>query len=128
MLPSGLGGMGSAQPVAIRMVGAVGLVVEADPAKLERSAGRGDIQPVANLDDAIAALWAKMQHEFHDRTAGLIADLGELRPGLSPGDAIDIAWVLTSVRTYLMLVHDRGWSTQRYETWLFEALRRELLG
>ena len=55
VLTSGLGGMGSAQPVAIRMAGAVGLVVEADPAKLERSAGRGDVQLVANLDDAIAA-------------------------------------------------------------------------
>ena len=88
----------------------------------------GVIETAASTDGAIAELWARMQREFHDRTAGLIADLGELRPGLSPDDAIDIAWVLTSVRTYLMLVHERGWSPQRYETWVFEALRRELLG
>ena len=85
------------------------------------------IETAAAVDDTIAALWAKMQREFHDRMAGLVADLGELRPGLSPDDAIDIAWVLTSTKTYLMLVHDRGWSAPRYETWLFEALRRELL-
>jgi urocanate hydratase len=55
VLTAGLGGMGSAQPIAIRMAGAVGLVVEADPVKLERSAGRGDVQVVASLDDAVAA-------------------------------------------------------------------------
>ncbi|MCF6093780.1 urocanate hydratase [Microaerobacter geothermalis] len=37
ILTSGLGGMGSAQPIAIKMNGGVSLVVEVDPAKVERS-------------------------------------------------------------------------------------------
>jgi urocanate hydratase len=55
VLTAGLGGMGSAQPVAIKMAGAVGLVVEVDPAKLERSAKRGDLEAFTDLDAALAA-------------------------------------------------------------------------
>lgn len=56
VLTAGLGGMGSAQPVAIRMLGAIGLVVEVDPAKLERSAKRGDLaESFTDLDAALAA-------------------------------------------------------------------------
>jgi urocanate hydratase len=55
VLTAGLGGMGSAQPVAIKMAGAVGLVVEVDPAKLDRSAKRGDLEPFTDLDAALAA-------------------------------------------------------------------------
>jgi urocanate hydratase len=56
VLTAGLGGMGSAQPVAMRMLGAIGLVVEVDPAKLERSSKRGDLAAVfTDLDAALAA-------------------------------------------------------------------------
>jgi urocanate hydratase len=56
VVTAGLGGMGSAQPVAIRMLGAVGLVVEVDPAKLQRSGKRGDIaETFTDLDSALAA-------------------------------------------------------------------------
>ncbi len=56
VLTAGLGGMGSAQPVAIRMLGAVGLVVEVDPAKLERSTKRGDLaDSFTDLDAALVA-------------------------------------------------------------------------
>ncbi|HEV2033601.1 MAG TPA: urocanate hydratase [Candidatus Dormibacteraeota bacterium] len=56
VLTAGLGGMGSAQPVAIGMLGAVGLVVEVDPTKLERSTKRGDLaESFADLDAALAA-------------------------------------------------------------------------
>lgn len=56
VLTSGLGGMGSAQPIAIRMLKAIGLIVEVDPAKLERSKSRGDLNAV--FTDLGAALEA----------------------------------------------------------------------
>ncbi|HEX2647277.1 MAG TPA: urocanate hydratase [Candidatus Dormibacteraeota bacterium] len=57
VLTSGLGGMGSAQPIAIRMLGAIGLIVEVDPAKLERSRSRGDLAGVfTDLDAALDAV------------------------------------------------------------------------
>src|SRR5260370_6189885 len=56
VLTAGLGGMGSAQPVAIRMLGAIGLGVEVDPAKLQRSLDRGDLAATfTRLDDALTA-------------------------------------------------------------------------
>jgi urocanate hydratase len=56
VLTSGLGGMGSAQPIAIRMLDAVGLIVEVNPAKLLRSKARGDLVEIfTDLDPALAA-------------------------------------------------------------------------
>ncbi|MGH9304690.1 MAG: urocanate hydratase, partial [Acidimicrobiales bacterium] len=57
VVTSGLGGMGSAQPLAISMSGARGIVVEIDGAKCARSLERGHVDSVAtDLDMALAAL------------------------------------------------------------------------
>lgn len=54
ILTSGLGGMGSAQPTAIKMNNGVSLVVEVDPAKVERSIKYNDCDVATdNLDDAL---------------------------------------------------------------------------
>lgn len=56
VLTAGLGGMGSAQPVAIRMLKSVGLIVEVDPAKVERARACGDLDAVfTDLDQALEA-------------------------------------------------------------------------
>jgi urocanate hydratase len=102
VLTSGLGGMGSAQPVAIRMAGAVGLVVEADPAKLERSAGRGDVQLVANLDDAIAACRVG-QERRRTLTVGLLGNAATVFSELaSRGVTPDIVTDLTAAHDALV--------------------------
>jgi TetR/AcrR family transcriptional regulator, regulator of cefoperazone and chloramphenicol sensitivity len=49
------------------------------------------------------------------------------RPGLTRDTARDILWCLTSRDLYRMLIRDRNWTPQQYETWLNEALRRELV-
>jgi hypothetical protein len=41
--------------------------------------------------------------------------------------AADIIWTLASERTYLALVHDRGWSAAEYEDWLSGQLIAALL-
>jgi urocanate hydratase len=59
VLTAGLGGMGSAQPLAMRMAGAGGLVVEVDGRKCARSLERGHVDLVVDgLDDARTALQA----------------------------------------------------------------------
>jgi urocanate hydratase len=62
VLTSGLGGMGSAQPTAIKMNGGISLIVEVDPLKVERSI-KYNICDVAtdNLDDAIRYVNAAKQ-------------------------------------------------------------------
>jgi urocanate hydratase len=57
VLTTGLGGMGSAQPLAIALAGGSGIVVEVDPDKCGRSLRRGHLASVtADLDEALAAL------------------------------------------------------------------------
>jgi AcrR family transcriptional regulator len=52
---------------------------------------------------------------------------GEIRPGLAPDAAADLAWALTTAELYELLVDGRGWTIDAYVAWLRQALRRELL-
>lgn len=51
-----------------------------------------------------------------------------LRKGLDAAAAHDILWALTSRDIYRMLVQERGWSSERYETWLARTLEDSLVG
>ena len=54
VLTAGLGGMGGAQPLAARMAGATTLVVEVDPARIEKRLRAGYLEYAASsLDDAL---------------------------------------------------------------------------
>ncbi len=54
-LSAGLGGMGGAQPLAVTLNGGVALVVEVDPARIERRVATGYLdERVDDLDDALA--------------------------------------------------------------------------
>ena len=80
VLTAGLGGMGSAQPLAIAMTGARGLVVEVDPAKCSRSLERGHLALVSeSVEEALAAL-AAPQSTSHEGSlvVGLIANAAEV--------------------------------------------------
>ena len=50
-----------------------------------------------------------------------------LRAGLDRKSACDILWALTSRDLYRLLAIARGWSAGKYEKWLTQALRKELL-
>jgi urocanate hydratase len=59
VLTAGLGGMGSAQPLAIALAGGRGIVVEVDPEKATRSFERGHLVSLTDdLDKALEALAA----------------------------------------------------------------------
>lgn len=51
-----------------------------------------------------------------------LEETGRLRPGVSGKDAIDLVWLLSSPETYQQLVLDRGWTPERFEGWLGDAL------
>ena len=57
-----------------------------------------------------------------------LAETGGLRPGLEPGRACDIVWMLISPEVYELLVSDRGWTPAQYERWLAGALTDALTG
>jgi hypothetical protein len=52
---------------------------------------------------------------------------GALRPDLSVDEAGDVLWATNSPELYVLLVHERGWSPARYESWLADGWARLLL-
>ncbi len=97
VLTAGLGGMGGAQPLAVTMNGGVALVVEVDPARLERRLGLGYLDERAgSLEDGLARAEAAAQ----DRRAvsiGVVANAAEAFPALlARGAAVDVVTDQTS--------------------------------
>jgi AcrR family transcriptional regulator len=52
---------------------------------------------------------------------------GRLRASISASEAVVIIWSMTSPDLYSQLVFDRGWTPDRYEEWLGQALINVLL-
>lgn len=52
---------------------------------------------------------------------------GGLRAGVDVDTAADILWLHMAPDQYHRLVHERGWTTERFQQWLAETLVRQLL-
>jgi AcrR family transcriptional regulator len=84
----------------------------------------------AAVDRELRALWDELESQRltgQGRLAGLLAERGALKPGLTVEDARDIIWTLCSMAVHDLLVVERGWPAERYEAWLAAGLIRELL-
>ena len=96
-LTGGCGGMGGAQPLAVTLNGGVCLVVDVDPARLERRVHHRYLDEVAHdLDDAVAkALRAKAERRAW--SIGVVGNAAEVFPELlRRGVDIDIVTDQTS--------------------------------
>jgi AcrR family transcriptional regulator len=51
-----------------------------------------------------------------------------LGPGISAQTATDLLWAFSNEELYRELVAERGWSAERFERWLAQILRDQLLG
>ena len=60
--------------------------------------------------------------------AQMFADAGALRPDLDVEVAADLMWFYNDPSLYDKLVRQRGWSVDRFQAWLTEALQVQLLG
>jgi hypothetical protein len=80
-------------------------------------------------NDASALLGelTKQRQEGQGRVATSLARSGVLRPGLRARDAADLIHALASPELYRLLVIDRQWSSDRFESWLSQALADQLL-
>lgn len=88
------------------------------------------IRTAAPSDPDIGELWTRIQTEFHDNQRAIVqsvADKGALTPGLDLATATDILWTLNHPSLYPLLVHERGWTPERYEQWLADLQCSELL-
>lgn len=52
---------------------------------------------------------------------------GALRAGVTVADAVDVYAALCNIDVYTTLVDERGWSSERVESWWVDTLERELL-
>jgi AcrR family transcriptional regulator len=89
------------------------------------------IRDAASSDPDIAALWTRIQTEFHENQRAIvqsIADKRALATGLDVASATDILWGLNHPSLYSLLAHERGWSAERYERWLADLFCTQLLG
>jgi AcrR family transcriptional regulator len=89
------------------------------------------IRAAAPADRAIGELWKRIQSEFHGNQRSIVERLhedGALRPGLDVDEAADVLWALNHPTLYQLLAGERGWTPERYERWLGDALASELLG
>ena len=89
------------------------------------------LRDARRTDPELGRLWQEMEAwrlDGQGRFVRMLAERGALTPNLPLDLAIDIAWTLCSLAVYDALVLDRGWSDERYQSWLTDALSRELIG
>lgn len=76
----------------------------------------------------------KMLHDMLDsRLQGMmvfveaVASNGPMRDGVTLQEAAETVWMLTSAEMYNLATIDRGWSMEKYQQWLANALANLLL-
>ncbi len=62
------------------------------------------------------------RREQQQHVATLLTESGRLRQGLSEQEALDVLWLMTGSHHYQQLVGQQGWTADRYEQWLGDAL------
>lgn len=88
------------------------------------------LRDAALNDPDCAALWSEIAERrarnMRDFAAGLRAT-GDLRDDLADEEAADIIWSMNAVEYWVLLVHERGWTPERFRAWLTDAWIRLLL-
>jgi urocanate hydratase len=104
-LTAGCGGMGGAQPLAVTMNGGVCLIVDVDPARLERRVRTGYLDVVAgSLDDAVTAA-AAARRERRALSVGVVGNAATVLPELlRRGVEVDVVTDQTSAHDPLSYV------------------------
>ena len=88
------------------------------------------IRGAALADAEIAALWERIQTEFHGAQRAIVQALhaqGALRDGLDAERATDVLWTLNHPGTWELLVGERGWTPAEWEAWFEDAAVSQLL-
>src|SRR5206468_1820346 len=102
VLSAGLGGMGGAQPLAITMNEGVGLIVEADPARIERRARAGWVDETTQNLDAALHMVSRAAQEKRPCSIALLGNAAEVyREIVRRGVAVDVVTDQTSAHDLL---------------------------
>lgn len=99
-------------------------IYDAQSSTFDRFRGAGVVAPdLAALEKERECL----RYEAQKHLVEFLKDSGRLRKNLTLATARDVLWTLTGRELYRMLVRERGWSSQAYETWLADTLAAALL-
>ncbi len=82
------------------------------------------LRTAAPTDAALEKLWKDISQRRAMMMRRFAADLiktGELRPGLDADTIADILWSMNAPEYYILLVHERHWSPERFRSWLIDA-------
>ena len=88
------------------------------------------VRGAASADADVRNVFDKIQAERRVGSGRVIEDVqskGPLRPGLTAEVAADLLWVLNDAGLYHLLVHQRGWPQEQFQTWLSASMRAQLL-
>jgi AcrR family transcriptional regulator len=88
------------------------------------------LREAATAHPELGELWSQVADRRARAMRMFATDLaatGELREGLTLDEIADILWSMNAAEYYILLVHDRGWTPQRFAQWLAEAWRRLLI-
>ncbi len=85
------------------------------------------LRSARGTDPHLADVWALWQERHAAAIRRGIQAGGKLRAGLDLDEAVDVFYALAGTEVYRSLVHERGWSPEHYERWLFGLACRELL-
>jgi len=88
------------------------------------------IRSAAAVDADSAALWGLIQSDFYENQRALITTIyerGGLRADLDPKTATDILWALNNPDVWLLLVGDRDWTPEQFESWFAQTTCDQLL-
>jgi AcrR family transcriptional regulator len=86
------------------------------------------IQQAAAAEPELAALWRRIGERRAANMRLFVADLATVAPlRVDRGEAADIVWATNAPELYQLLVHQRGWTPERYEQFLADTWRRLLL-
>ena len=91
----------------------------------------GVIRSAAVVDDECAKLWRLIQTDFYANQRVIVDDIDRrhgLRPGLDATTAADILWTLNHPDLWLLLVNERHWTPEQFETWFADITCNQLLG
>lgn len=88
------------------------------------------IRNAAPADPDSAALWGRIETQFHDVLRPIVESLrrkGALRQGLGVARATDVFWTLNHPDVWHLLVTVRGWTPAQWERWFGDAVCEQLL-
>jgi AcrR family transcriptional regulator len=89
------------------------------------------IRAAAPIEPDIAALWERIQTEFHANQrviAQSLADKRGVAAGVDVERSADILWTINHPNVWQLLVGERGWTPEQYEQWCADTLCSQLLG